>query len=52
MKKINLKKIFKTHGKIDEENGVKELKKWFEIVGSSNQDYINRANQFLQKKPL
>ncbi|MEK6818937.1 MAG: LAGLIDADG family homing endonuclease [Nanoarchaeota archaeon] len=33
-------------------NGVKELKKWFEIVGSSNQDYINRANQFLQKKPL
>jgi hypothetical protein len=28
-------------------SGVKELKKWFEIVGSSNSDYIKRARQFL-----
>jgi len=28
-------------------SGVKELKKWFEIVGSSNQEYIKRANIFL-----
>lgn len=33
-------------------SGVKELKRWFEIVGSSNQDYIDRASPFLQKKPL
>ena len=33
-------------------SGVKELKKWFEIVGSSNQNYIDRAKPFLQKKPL
>lgn len=33
-------------------SGKKELQRWFDIVGSSNQDYINRANQFLQKKPL
>lgn len=33
-------------------SGVKELKKWFEVVGSSNQDYIKRAQPFLQKKPL
>ena len=33
-------------------SGVKELKKWFEIVGSSNQEYIKRADRFLKKKPL
>ena len=33
-------------------SGVKELKKWFEIIGSSNQDYIKRAKPFLREKPL
>lgn len=28
-------------------SGKKELKKWFDIVGSSNQLYINKAKQFL-----
>lgn len=28
-------------------SGVKELKKWFEIVGSSNEEYIKRAQRFL-----
>ena len=33
-------------------SGKSELKRWFNIVGSSNQDYIKRANLFLEKKPL
>ena len=28
-------------------SGIKELKKWFDIVGSSNRSHIQRANQFL-----
>ncbi len=28
-------------------SGIKELKKWFEIIGSSNQYYIQRAKRFL-----
>ncbi len=30
-------------------SGRKELKKWFDKVGSSNQFYIQRAEQFLEK---
>ena len=28
-------------------SGVKELKKWFEVVGSSNPVYLERTKQFL-----
>jgi len=33
-------------------SGEKELKNWFEKVGSSNPLYIERAKMFLEKKPL
>ncbi len=33
-------------------SGKKELKRWFEIVGSSNQKYIQRAEPFLIRKVL
>ena len=28
-------------------SGVRELRKWFDLIGSSNQNHIDRANQFL-----
>ena len=33
-------------------SGKKELKRWFDIVGSSNKLYIDRAEPFIQEKPL
>jgi len=33
-------------------SGIKELKKWFEIVGSSNIIHIEKASRFLKEKPL
>jgi DNA-binding transcriptional regulator WhiA len=33
-------------------SGKKELEKWFNLVGSSNQSHIQRASQFLEKKVL
>lgn len=33
-------------------SGIKELKKWFELIGSSNIVHIEKANKFLNKKVL
>lgn len=33
-------------------SGVKELKKWFCLVGSSNRIHIEKANRFIEKKVL
>ncbi|MBD3247533.1 hypothetical protein GF378_02850 [Candidatus Pacearchaeota archaeon] len=33
-------------------SGKKELKKWFDLIGSSNKKHVKKANRFLKKKAL